>query len=513
MDKEFRKNGWHMHKKITKRTQLLILLGLSLLVLFCLIFEANRRQPFFHQKESQENTTSNLKEKEKKVAEEQSVISDVRVLITTTNFESLFHKKVKISSNKPFTVSVDGRKKIYPANKAVTYSAGNKKLKGKTIIFTPENGAKLRILSIARQNRIPSYRGTLQLSWKKSGLLITNELPLEEYLYAVVPSELSTGNKMEALKAQAVCARSYAYNQIRSGRYKKYQAHLDDSTACQVYNNVPEDKRSRKAVNATKGRVLTSNNKVVQAYYYSTSWGCSAAGQDVWNTKSEIPYLKEKLQITEEAAKTAGSLSINLSSEDTFKKFIVEEPYETYDSTSDWYRWEVSFDQKELSGRIDALLAAEYAATPKLILTQQPDGSYRKESLRSMGTIKKIRIEKREKSGLVTQIVLVGTKNVVKVCTQYKIRKVLAPAYEKISYKKGKAATAMSLLPSAAFYITEKSVQNGKVFCFTGGGFGHGTGMSQCGAARMAKMGKTYQDILTYYFDGAKISQIPALNK
>ena len=66
---------------------------------------------------------------------------------------------------------------------------------------------------------------------------MVNELPLENYLCKVVPSEMPASYQKEALKAQAICARSYAYRQIMDYAYPEYQAHVNDSTDYQVYNN------------------------------------------------------------------------------------------------------------------------------------------------------------------------------------------------------------------------------------------------------------------------------------
>ena len=101
---------------------------------------------------------------------------------------------------------------------------------------------------------------------------------------------------------------------------------------------------------------------------------------------------------------------------------------------------------------------------------------------------------------------LVGTKNVVKVCTQYNVRKVLAPLYEQISYCRGKSSTTMSLLPSAAFYITKSGKGKNAVFCFTGGGFGHGAGMSQNGARILAEQGESYESILHYFYKDIELA-------
>ena len=71
----------------------------------------------------------------------------------------------------------------------------------------------------------------------------------------------------------------------------------------------------------------------------------------------------------------------------------------------------------------------------------------------------------------------------------------------------------MSLLPSAAFYVANAVKDDEAAFEFVGGGFGHGAGMSQCGAEKMAKLGKNYQEILLHYFAGTKIMSLKKVKK
>ena len=346
----------------------------------------------------------------------------------------------------------------------------------------------------------------MEIKWTKNGFLMVNELPLEKYLYAVVPSEMPTESDMEALKAQAVCARSYAYNQIKEKSYKAYGADLDDSVACQVYNNIPENERSRKAVDETYGRVATKNGQIIVTYYFSTSWGYTADGQDVWNTEEEVPYLLGSLQtLRKNSVKGA---STDLSDENAFRDFINSENYKTYDSGDDWYRWSVTLNASKLSERIDSALYNCYLSDKSLILTQRKNGTYVSKPLKSIGKVKKLRVEKREDSGLVTELVIVGTNNVVKVCTQYNIRKVLAPVYEKINRKSGTSVPSYSMLPSAAFYIDIVQSKKNTFFKIIGGGFGHGAGLSQTGAVAMAESGKNYVTILKHYFNGIKVQDV-----
>ena len=128
--------------------------------------------------------------------------------------------------------------------------------------------------------------------------------------------------------------------------------------------------------------------------------------------------------------------------------------------------------------------------------------------LKSIGSLKSIKVVKRDKSGFVSEIVITGSKRTVKVCGQYNVRSVLAPVNEKIKRKKGEDVKGFSLLPSAAFYIDKKKNGRENYYVVTGGGFGHGTGMSQTGAEGMACEGFDYRSILAHYFDGIKTDDI-----
>ena len=122
---------------------------------------------------------------------------------------------------------------------------------------------------------------------------MVNELPLENYLCKVVPSEMPASYQKEALKAQAICARSYAYRQIMDYAYPEYQAHVNDSTDYQVYNNSASQQAATEAVQETAGKVLKYNGNIITAYYYSTSCGKTTT-MAAWGTKekAENAYLQ-----------------------------------------------------------------------------------------------------------------------------------------------------------------------------------------------------------------------------
>ncbi|MEK5435834.1 MULTISPECIES: SpoIID/LytB domain-containing protein [Paenibacillus] len=124
-----------------------------------------------------------------------------------------------------------------------------------------------------------TYRGNMELSNLRGSLAVINEVPLEQYLYAVVGGEVSSSWPDEALKAQAVAARSYAMAQ--GNRFEV--ANVVDSTLSQVYNGIgSEAPVIIKAVDATAGEVLMSGGKVIEAVFSSNSGGVTSDPSEVW---------------------------------------------------------------------------------------------------------------------------------------------------------------------------------------------------------------------------------------
>jgi stage II sporulation protein D len=133
------------------------------------------------------------------------------------------------------------------------------------------------------------YHGIVEISFYDKGLLAVNELLLEDYLVGVINCEISSAWPIEAIKAQAVIARTYAVNRREARRNAPY--HLESSVIDQVYNGCEiEDNRARRGVSETAGEVLTYDGAVIQAFYHSNCGGKTEAAENVWGTS--IPYLK-----------------------------------------------------------------------------------------------------------------------------------------------------------------------------------------------------------------------------
>lgn len=133
------------------------------------------------------------------------------------------------------------------------------------------------------------YRALVEVSAADRGLLVVNELPLEEYLVGLINCEISSAWPVEAVKAQAVIARSYAIYQMQARRGAPYQ--LESSVMDQVYEGADaEDSRAARGVQETAGEVLTFDGRTIQAFYHSNCAGHTENSRNVWGTS--VPYLQ-----------------------------------------------------------------------------------------------------------------------------------------------------------------------------------------------------------------------------
>lgn len=253
---------------------------------------------------------------------------------------------------------------------------------------------------------------------------------------------------------------------------------------------------------------MTHGGLVVDAYYFSTSSGHTASVGEVWS--GDAQYLTGKLQQVQnedELPVSSTDNEIDFSNEEIFRNFILNPTYQTYDSEFAWYRWKVTLPLKELSNSINSKIGSRYKANPDYIqtLAKNDEGEEVFESLaiESIGNLQDIEILKRKKSGIITEVKLIADQRTVKIIGEYNIRTLLSPGEQKI-VRQDASEVSQSMLPSA-FFIIDKV--NGDI-TITGGGYGHGVGMSQNGAKAMADLGKEYDEILKHYYSGVEIGYI-----
>ena len=129
------------------------------------------------------------------------------------------------------------------------------------------------------------YRGDFYITSRSSNVTLINQLGLEDYLKGVVPAEMPSRWNEEALKAQAIAARSYAVATSSAGKHASKGFDLVDTTADQVYGGASAEKASTtRAVNDTKGIVLVQNSRVLPTYYHASSGGKTK----VWSSGSSF---------------------------------------------------------------------------------------------------------------------------------------------------------------------------------------------------------------------------------
>lgn len=435
-------------------------------------------------------------------------MENIRVLIGTDGFTGFYHQEVRVTADMAFLVS-DGEAEIkYDAGEVCTITG---KDAGRKIIVPEQADGRLTLLSSRRAGGVPSYRGSLEVDCRKEGLLVINELSVEEYLYAVLPSEMPSDFGKEALKAQAICARSYAYTELLANRYAEYGAHVDDSVSCQVYNNIPESEASVLAVKETHGQVLLYDGQVAQCYYFSTSCGHTASAADVWENAEAKPYLCGKLHIAAEPGEEKKSERIEKAqATDAYvAAFLTGKGENTYDSESPWYRWEVFLPLGMLEKTMLSALQTRYKAVPEQILTYDAvSGQFVSTPVTELGELLRIQVYERGAGGIATKLLVVGSRNVFLVKNEYNIRTMLAPSEVCIYRRNGETAEGAALLPSAFISLQRGTYQGETGYLVTGGGYGHGVGMSQCGANAMADCGYTCEEIIEEYYPGTVIGFI-----
>lgn len=376
----------------------------------------------------------------------------IRVVIKTNGFKEVEHKEVVVRAKSGMCIRSDDQTRECKPNEEIKILPDDKMFqKGAIQILPKEGGDKINIVSLKRGYGAPEYRGKLELHSTEKGIAIVNELPLEEYLYAVVPSEMPASYSLEALKVQAVCARSYAEKQTKGFAYPQYKAHVDDSTEYQVYGNSREQESTIRAVNETKGEKVWYNGEVATTYYFSTSCGKTTTSE-AWGSQR--------------TKQNAYLCSID-----------VAENGKAYEKDLPWYRWSAKIPEKVLENLIE------------------------KNTKTDIGKLCNVQVTKRGAGNVALQLVATGDKKKVTVDTENKIRRALGGDGYLLERQDGKKVKSMELLPSAFFEIKKQ----GKEYVLTGGGYGHGIGMSQTGANEMAKRGKNYKEILSIFYKNIEV--------
>lgn len=412
----------------------------------------------------------------------------IRVLLKNTEKGGYYHEEVMIEADGEQTRIVSGEME-----------------NGERRIFAPKALTDQVILKTdGITGEDDGYRGSLEICQTNEGLFIVNELPIEEYLYAVVPSEMPAYYPAEALKAQAVCARTYAVRFILHAGLAAYGAHLDNTTSYQVYHNIGENAATTTAVKETAGEILYYGNEPALNYYYSTSCGYGTdAGIWKGGSDADVSYMQSG-SICEESDTDI----MDMTMEENFAAHITSVGETDLEREEPWYRWRYevrNLDEEELINRVKA----RYQANPSLVLTKKhsvEEDYFVSEQIGDIGEIKELEICRRGPGGVAEELLIVGNKATLKIVSEYNIRSVLCNGISQVIRQDGSTAAAAVLLPSAFFIMkVGKSEENVVGYTLIGGGYGHGVGMSQNAAKAMGNLGYDYREILERFFTGCEV--------
>ncbi|MFA7056186.1 MAG: SpoIID/LytB domain-containing protein [Candidatus Cloacimonadales bacterium] len=301
-------------------------------------------------------------------------------------------------------------------------------------------------------NTKQEFSGDLHIREYNDKIAVMNLMNLESYTRYVVVSEIGAGAPLEALKSQAVIARTYAI--YMSMQNSNYPWDLRADTYSQVFNtkkkipiNIIE------ATNATAYMVITYKNKVAFTPFSSYTGGYLANVEDVWGGKG-FPYLIDKPDVKYLEDKKMS----NYSNVESWIKYNPASAYKDYDKLPNWikdsYHWEksVSLTTIESKGK----LAKVYSA----------------------------KVSSRDKSGRISKLSINTASGVVNITSQDKIRSILGG------------------IPSTLAIIKTK----GNSLLIEGKGYGHGVGFCQSGGYLKSYAGWDYQKIIKFYYPGCEIN-------
>ena len=315
------------------------------------------------------------------------------------------------------------------------------------------------------------YRGQFELTCGKSGkMYVINILDLEDYVAGVVPYEIGAGAPLEALKAQAVVARTEALS--LAGRHDEEPFDICSSTHCQVYAGASAELARpdvRRAVESTRGETLFYNGKPAPgAKYHACCGGVTESAGALW--QFDVPYMfSVGCSVPAPEATPHGAAVIR--DEDAVRAAITAANPRDFCYGSNGYRWRVEYTASQLA----TVLAP-------VIGRLEPLGS----------SIIRVAVVERTPRGSAVRVRVTTTGGEYEIAGEYAIRSALGGT---VTIKSG-------------VFVVDTEGDPPSTFLFSGAGYGHGVGMCQYGARAMAREGYSYRAILEHYYPGTTVEPI-----
>jgi SpoIID/LytB domain protein len=349
------------------------------------------------------------------------------------------------------------------------------------------------------------FKGKLRLFIENEKVSAVNVLSIEDYLTSVISSEMSASSSSELLKAHAVISRSWLLAQIGKSHslniagsihnanirtddeiirwydredHKNFDVCADDH--CQRYQGITRSSTPvvELVIKETFGEVLAYKGEICDTRYYKCCGGITELFENVWEPVNH-PYLKK---VIDNPSHPQG-FDLTLEQEENARKWILGKPdsfcnttdktilsqvLNDYDQeTKDFYRWKVSYTQKELSDLVKARTGIDFGIITDLVPLE------------------------RGVSGRILKLKIKGSEKTMVIGKELEIRKALSKSH----------------LYSSCFIVEKISRKKETTFNLHGAGWGHGVGLCQIGAAVMGSKGYSYREILTHYFREAVLEK------
>lgn len=449
----------------------------------------------------------------------------VVVALSTSDLKSLNHSEATFSSagsldvyylpqmpaNRSALLDSVGRSDktatAVPAGKKI--SAKVKKTAGGTELEVFESGVRLfggaglvilkgssdiNFLSVKRAgasgNVGARYHGAVALFVKNNHLRVALILDLDKYLRGVLQSEIPASYHIEAVKAQAVAARTYGLNPRIS--HEKDNANVCDSyLCCQYFGGLTtvSSPSHEKAIAETLGQVLTWDDKPILALFSSNAGGHTENYENCFSDPvtgqfppQPLPYL---IGVPE-----AEKFAYNLVNESDLRKFYSAAPH-TVDSASHHFKWKVQLTADDVEANIHATVNAMMKDERAPYVVAPSSGKF--------GHIESFAVTKRGVSGCAIEVAVKTSGGIWKISKELIIRDLFKTPGKKLAR-----------LKSARIFFDQTNSEIGHLSAITisGLGWGHGVGLQQTGAQGWAKQGWNYRSILGHYFVGAKIEKV-----
>ncbi len=359
------------------------------------------------------------------------------------------------------------------------------------LIMSPSTGS-LSITSIKRSGKHPIYHGQLSV-WSSGGKLrLALICDLDEYLAGVLHSEIPASYHPEAIKSQAVAARTYGINP-RIDHHPDFTNVCDSFLCCQYFAGALTgmDSRYLTAIKKTAGEVLTYADRPALALFSSCAGGhtenyenCFSDPKTAKFPPNPIPYLKGVPEIPNAPQTT-------VFDENALKNLYHHHTPHTVDAWSNHFRWSITASANDLESFLHATaekMHSEPATAPFVI--PPPSGKF--------GHINSFRAVRRGVAGTIIELDVVTSHGTWKFLKELVIRDL----FKMPSIK-------LARLKSARFFF-ETQHEKGiiKQLHIHGLGWGHGVGLQQTGSQGWAKSGRDYRFILSHYFPGTAIQKM-----